>query len=104
MNSALQRMLRPAGRENNWRSPSVVFPGPFVLPSLNKLMSRVAAGLFGVRQEFVTVIRQSRREQNRDLGNFTKCLQIMEIDVTTSQVQTPQSNSLRGLPLADEGN
>jgi hypothetical protein len=49
MNSALQRMLRPAGRENNWRSPSMhsaVFPGPFVLPSLNKLMSLVASGLF----------------------------------------------------------
>jgi hypothetical protein len=75
MNSALQRMLRPAGRENNWRSPSMhsaVFPGPFVLPSLNKLMSLVASGLFGVCQEFVTVIRQSRREQNRDLGNVYK--------------------------------
>ena len=30
-------------------------------------MSVVAAGLFGVRQEFVTVIRLSRCEQNRDL-------------------------------------
>jgi hypothetical protein len=71
-------------------------------------MSAVATGLSGVRQEFVTVIRQSRCEQNRDLENvykeFTKCLQNLEVGMTTSQVQTAQSNSPRGLPLVDEGN
>jgi hypothetical protein len=59
--------------------PSVQWPfsSSSVLPSLNHLTSVVATGLFGVGQEFVTVLRQSGPAQSKNSLNEGGDLQIV---------------------------